>query len=387
MREHNSHRFSTRVRHVWLLAGLLAVAAAAPAQTLSDVMREQVVMVKKGEGFTSVELETTIYRPPGQGPFPVIVINHGKAAGNPSFQLRAKYEVAAREFLQRGYLVVIPMRQGFSRSSGSYIGGGCNVESNGRVQAEDVLATLSYLKTLPDADLTRVLIVGQSHGGLTTMAFGTLNHPGVRGLINFAGGLRQDSCAAWEFTLIRAFGAYGKETRLPSLWFYGDNDSYWQPWLYRDMHQSYVNAGGRARLVAFGRFGTDAHGLFSSRSGPPVWLPEVEKFLIELELPYQKIHKIPLAAHETPVPAPTGFAAEEDEKALPYVKQTGRDGYQKYRGSDAPKAFAVSQTGAWAFSAARPDAMKRALERCNQSAKNDKCRLYAVDDEVVWVQE
>lgn len=384
----NSHyRTNTWHRPAWVLVGLLVMSFTVPAQTLSDIMREQVVMVKKGEGISSAELETTLYRPPGPGPFPVIVINHGKAPGDPRFQSRAKYEVAAREFLQRNYMVAIPMRQGFSKSSGLYVGGGCNVESNGRVQAEDVLTILNYLKTLPDADMTRVLIVGQSHGGLTTMAFGTLNHPGVRGLINFAGGLRQESCAAWEFTLIRALGAYGKETRLPSLWFYGDNDSYWQPWLYRDMHQNYVNAGGQVRLVAFGRFGTDAHGLFSSRSGPPIWLPEVEKFLIELELPYQKIHKIPVASHEVPVPTPTGFAAEDDEKAVPYVKQTGREGYQKYRGSDAPKAFAISQTGAWGFSVARPDAMKQALDRCSQHAKDRKCRLYAVDDEVVWVKE
>lgn len=387
MKTHSNLGFIARLGQAGLLAGLLLASVAVPGQTLAEAMREQVLMVKKGEGFTSVELETTLYRPPGPGPFPVIIINHGKAPGNPAFQERARYEVAAREFLQRNYMVVVPMRQGFSKSSGSYIGGGCNVESNGRVQAEDVSATLSFLKTLPEADLTRIVIVGQSHGGLTTMAFGTVNHPGVQGLINFAGGLRQDNCTAWEFTLIRAFGAYARETRLPSLWFYGDNDSYWQPWLYREMHQSYVNAGGQARLVAYGNFGSDAHGLFSSRSGTPIWLPQVEKFLAELDLPHQVVHKIPVAVHELPVPASTGFAAGNDEKALPHVKQGGRDGYLKYMSSDAPKAFAISQTGAWAFSTARPDAMKRALDRCNQTAKDGKCRLYAVDDEVVWVKE
>lgn len=387
MDHHENHRSGTRRWSAGLLLGLLLTSVAVPAQTLSEALREQVVMLAKGEGLVSTQLETTVYRPPGPGPFPVVVINHGKAPGDPAFQPRAKYEVAAREFLQRNYMVVIPMRQGFSKSTGLYVGGGCNVESNGRVQAEDVRTTLNYLKTLPDADMTRVLVVGQSHGGLTTMAFGTLNYPGVRGLINFAGGLRQESCAAWEFTLIRAFSAYAKETRLPSLWFYGDNDSYWQPWLYQEMHQNYVKAGGHARLVAFGRFGTDAHGLFSSRNGPPVWMPEVEKFLGELDLPQQKIHKIPVAVHDMPTPAPTGFASGDDEKAVPYIRQSGREGYLKYRGSDMPKAFAVSPAGAWAYSAARPDAMKQAVDRCNQHAKDRGCRLYAVDDEVVWVKE
>jgi dienelactone hydrolase len=89
------------------------------------------------------------------------------------------------------------MRQGFSKSTGSYIGVGCNVQSNGRVQADDVATILAYLKALPDADTSRVLVVEQSPGGLTTLAFGTRNEPGVQGLVNFAGGLRQDDCAGW----------------------------------------------------------------------------------------------------------------------------------------------------------------------------------------------
>ncbi len=377
-------RLRTCVLLVALAAGLVPTGS---AQGLNEALREQVVMVRKGEGLRSTELETTIYRPPGGGPFPVVIINHGKAPGDPRFQARARYEIPGREFVQRGYMVVSPMRQGFSRSTGSYIGGGCNVESNGRVQAEDVTATLAFLKTVPDADLSRVVVVGQSHGGLTTMAFGTLNHPGVRGLVNFAGGLRQDSCVGWESTLARALGTYAGETRVPSLWFYGDNDSYWPTWLYREMHQQYVAAGGKARLVAFGNFGSDAHSLFGGRGGLAIWVPEVEVFLRELGLPASKVHRIALAAHEAPVPAATGFAPHEDEKALPHVKQIGRDGYLKYLEGDGPKAFAISPKGAWAYVVARANAMSAALERCNQHAKDGSCRLYGVDDNVVWVKE
>lgn len=156
---------------------------------LNAALREQVLMVRK-PGLLGTELQTTIYRPPGAGPFPVVLINHGKSPGNPHFQPRQRYERQAREFLQRGYMVLVPMRQGFAQSTGSYIGSGCNVEGNGLAQAEDVRAVLEYLKTQPDADLGRILVVGQSHGGLTTLAFGTFHYPGVRGLVNFAGGLR-----------------------------------------------------------------------------------------------------------------------------------------------------------------------------------------------------
>lgn len=380
-----------RVQYKALLLALFTAGTAAAqtqatqtTQTLSEPLGEQVVMVPKGAGRDAIALETTIFRPPGTGPFPVVVMNHGKAEGDARLQGRARYVLAAREFLQRGYLVVVPMRQGFSKSGGTYIASRCDPEANGRAQAQDIVATLAYLKTQRDADLSRIVVVGQSHGGLTTMAFGTLNYPGVKGLINFAGGLRAVSCVGWETRLASAFGAYGKDVQVPSLWFYGDNDSYWQPWLYREMHQNYVQGGGQARLVAFGKFGEDAHGLLGARLGVPIWLPEVEKFLGELKLPTRKLHSLALVAHDTPPPAATGFAASQDEKVLPNVKQPARDGYLKYLSAEEPKAFAISPKGAWAYVTGRANAMTLALERCNGFAKENTCQLYAVDETVVW---
>lgn len=286
-------------RNALLLAWFAASAATSQAETLNQFLGEQIVQVPtQNRSRVAINLETTLYRPPGTGPFPVVIINHGKAKGASRLQDRSRYVWAAREFLERGYMVVLPMRQGFANSGGTYIASHCNAETNGRIHAQDVLATLAYLKTQPDADLSRVVVIGQSQGGLVTMAFGTLNYPGVRGLINFVGGLRAKSCTSWEGGLISAFAAYGRETKTPSLWFYGDNDSYWKPWLYREMHQRYVQAGGPARLVAFGKFEDDAHNLFGARRGVPVWLPEVEKFLGELKLPTRKLHKIPLTAND-----------------------------------------------------------------------------------------
>lgn len=373
---------------VLLMASLFAGACPTWAQApLNIALREQIVTVPKGSGLTLLELEATLFKPPGAGPFPVVVLNHGKSPGDAHFQDRARYEAQVREFVQRDYLVIIPMRQGFSKSGGSYMASGCNVEGNGRSQAQDVLATLQYLKTVPEADLSRVLVAGQSHGGLTTMAFGELAYPGVQGLINFAGGLRQENCAGWESGLASAMGAFGRKTTVPSLWFYGDNDSYWQPWLYREMHQRYTESGARARLVAYGAFGSDAHAMFSSRAGLAIWVPEVERFLVELGLPSQKRHQIALMAHAQAVPAATAWAAREDDKAVPFVGQTGRDGYLKFLELDAPKAFAISPKGVWSYIWGRANAMTVALERCNQRAKEPSCRLYAVDDHVVWNKE
>jgi dienelactone hydrolase len=291
-----------------LMAFCMAGIAAPPAlaQALNTSLNEQVVMIAKKTGIFSTELETTLYKPDGDGPFPVVVINHGKAYGDPKFQARYRAGSAARYFMSRGYVVVVPMRRGFSKSTGSYIGGGCNVESNGVAQAEDVRDVLDYMTAQPYVDNNKILIAGQSHGGWTTLAFGSLNYPGVKGLVNFAGGLRQDNCAGWESTLARAAGSYGEATRLPSLWFYGDNDSYFSVSTYSDMFKRYSAAGGPARLVAFGVFGSDSHAMFGSPDGLRIWQPEMTAFLKEIGLPaepqaaFAKYHGGPVSSPATP---------------------------------------------------------------------------------------
>ncbi len=41
-------------------------------------MNEKVIMVLVNSRQDRIELETTIFKPDGDGPFPLVVINHGK---------------------------------------------------------------------------------------------------------------------------------------------------------------------------------------------------------------------------------------------------------------------------------------------------------------------
>jgi len=368
-----------------IATALLVLAACAGTRAQAAPLPETVEMIRKGSGLFATELETTLYRPDGPGPFPIVVINHGKGPGNPRFQGRYRPVVAARYFLARGYAVVVPMRQGFARSSGSYIQGGCNVESNGRVQAEDVGAALDHVVAQPWADKDRILVVGQSHGGWTTLAFGAVGYPGVRGLIDFAGGLRQEDCTGWRLGLIGGAADYGAKTRVPSLWFYGDNDSYFDPSVWQGMHQRYVAAGGPARLVAFGTFGSDAHMLFGSPAGASVWQPEVTKFLREIGLPAEPTADA--ARYERP-PAPpaSGYATVDQLDRLPVQAEDARRDYRTFLAKESPRAFAVGQggSGSWGYAWGNDDSPDLALAHCARRAPAGGCRLYAVDGAVVW---
>ncbi len=377
-----------KVIRILLALRLLACSGlllAQPAE-FNDSVNEAVIRIPK-PGLFSVELETTIYKPDGAGPFPIALINHGKALGDPRFQSRYQPILAVRYFMQRGYAVVVPMRQGFSKSGGSYIGAGCNVQSNGQVQATDVKAVLDHVTSQTWADKERIVVLGQSHGGWTTLAFGTQNYPGVKALVNFAGGLRQPNCVNWEGGLARAAADYGKETSVPSLWFYGDNDSYFSIDTFQAMFERYNATGGQAKLLAFGKFGADAHSMFGSRAGGPIWQPPVSRLLAAVGLPsepqaeFAKYKMLGL----TPIPPKTSFAMLEDESKLPHVKESGRSGYRIYLTKPVPRAFAIGPKGGWAWSDGGEDPLKRALDNCKRSAQTE-CKLYSVDDDVVWVE-
>lgn len=364
---------------IFLAAILLPVShlyASDAQEPMNLALNEQVFFVKNSYGIFSTSLETTLFKPDGDGPFPVVVINHGKAEGNPRFQKRARYLVAGRELVRRGYVVVMPMRGGFSNSTGNYIGSGCNFESNGREQAEDVRAVLDHVTKLPFVDPQRIVVMGQSHGGLTTTAFGIQPYPGVLGLINFAGGLRYTSCVGWEANLVRAFEAYGAKNRYPMLWFYGDNDSYFSRPLVDRIYAAYTASGGQAKLVAFGNFKGDAHTLFADQDGLKIWWPEVRAFLRELNLPTELLPRPSRSDH------PEVQRLIEAERVLDsFASPSCRSLFAYFIDVDSPRAYAISSDGKNCGYARGKDVGDRALRFC-QKNQVEPCQLYVHENSV-----
>jgi dienelactone hydrolase len=357
---------------VKLLRLLLVLGACLAQAAGAATLRDESVMVPKGHGLFHVELETHIYAPPGDGPFPLVVINHGKEFGDPHFQQSADYYGQALEFVRRGYAVIVPMREGFAKSGGTYRSDSCNDEDDGLTGAADVLAAIDYAKHLPYVDPTRIVVIGQSHGGLATMALGSLNPPGVVALINFAGGLHFLNCPGSERSLVEAFGAYGKTARMPSLWMYGDNDSLFPPPLVKRMLTAYEDAGGHAQFIDYGTFGSDGHIMFSQYNGMPIWLPAVSRFLTSLGLPFEV--RYDLRAH-------TDGPDIEDVDAVPYLKPAGREGYRRFLWYAPPRAFALSPDGHWAYRFGE-NAGQQALAECARIG-GAHCELYAVGQELV----
>ncbi len=350
------------------------------AAGLDEQLNEQVVMVPAVSGTDSVQLETTIFKPPGTGPFPILVMNHGKALGDPHRQPRDRFVVISREFVKHGYAVVIPMRKGFAHSTGTYVERHCDMASNAQMQAEDLQSVLNYIGTQSWADKDRVVVAGQSYGGLATMAFGTRGFPGVKGLINFAGGLKiHGGSCRWQNSLVNAFADFGKNTMVPSLWFYCENDSHFDPDLARRMHAAYTQAGGNAQLVTFGQFKKDAHSMSSSWDGVKIWWPETQRFLQAIGMPTEQV----LALDDNARLQKTDYATVDNVDAVPHLRDSGREAYRTFLGKSLPRAFAISPSGAWSWAEDGDDPVEQVMANCQRSS-GTPCKLYAVNDYVVW---
>jgi pimeloyl-ACP methyl ester carboxylesterase len=137
--------------------------------------------------------ETTVYRPSGPGPFPLVTINHGKprpGATDPS-AMRPGFGAAAHWFVDRGFAVAAPMRRGYGRSSGpiSDTAGPCSDRdyfATALQTAAEMEGVVAYLQNQSFADRHRVVVVGQSYGGLGALGVAYDKPEGVIGIVNFA---------------------------------------------------------------------------------------------------------------------------------------------------------------------------------------------------------
>jgi len=67
-----------------------------------------------------------------------------------------------------------------------------------------------------DIDTSKVVVIGPSQGDITSVALGERNLHGVLGIVNFAGGSRNERCGGWQNELVDAFKVYGADDFL--LW-------------------------------------------------------------------------------------------------------------------------------------------------------------------------
>lgn len=366
---------------------LLFVAIGARAQDaglnprlVPDAPLNEKVLRLPGDPGRPVSIEVTLFTPTGAGPFPLAVMNHGanNVSANNHGQ-RYRYTYSAYYFLSRGYAVALPMARGFAESSGRLVSHGCALDLVGLENAQDLSGVIDALGRQPGIDVSRIIVAGQSFGGWTTLALGTMAVPGVRGLVAFSPALRASDCLTQDHAMVAGARTFGASAKLPSLWFYGDNDTVMPTPTWHSVFDAYTRAGGRAELVSIGPFMKDSHQMLSYPESLAIWAPRVDAFLAHVGLPAAEVHPEYLP---TPVPPPSQYAALNDVGAVPNLSDKGREAYRTFLALSPPRAFVVAPNGVSATSEGGFDPLGRALANCRKAGFT--CRPYAVDGNVVW---
>jgi dienelactone hydrolase len=266
---------------------------AVPSVPLDERVIHIPMTIRRPSGMQYLALEATLYQPAGSGPFPLVVMSHGtpRELRQRRGLGRLRFNAQSWEFVSMGFAVVIPMRRGYGDSEGSYAEeeGFCDralFYEAGMESAKDLLATVQYLSSQPFIDPHRIVLVGHSSGGFASLALASQGLPGLVGVISFGGGrgsMKEKNCS--PANLVAACARFGRTTRVPTLWIYAENDTYFPPWLAREMCEAYRQAGGQAQLVMLPAFAEEGHFLFSDVRGLDQWRPVVNRFLNTLGFP------------------------------------------------------------------------------------------------------
>lgn len=232
-----------------------------------------------------LRIEAYVYRPAGNGPFPVVIYNHGSRKGYEREERPMAFvgTMLARE----GYIVVVPERRGYGKSDGptfaEEVGTDVGVRMIARLEAEadDVLAAIGYTTKMEGANAYSRGLIGYSQGGSVSIRVARLR-PDVSALVDQAGG-----SLTWPRSpdLRRALTSWASAIKVPVFCVDAENDAT------TDAVKSVCDAAHRAgvetRTTIYPAFTpasnpeniAPGHLIFAPGEGVAVWRKDLLDFL------------------------------------------------------------------------------------------------------------
>ena len=232
-----------------------------------------------------IKLEGTLYKPKGTGPFPLVILNHGSTDnGNIPATTTFKWQWTSNFFVERGFVVLAPMRRGRGASEGDtslsepYTSCGYSENVFGVNSAiEDLDHVVAYAKTQPYIDLSRIVIGGVSRGGLLSVAYASKRPDlAIKGTVNFVGGWSNYRCDGVNEKL---FQDAGEGSKIPSLWVYGEKDSNYSDDAIRAYFQIFQKGNPNATFRMHANVPQDGHNVSLYAR---FWATDLNAFLKQL---------------------------------------------------------------------------------------------------------
>jgi dienelactone hydrolase len=222
------------------------------------------------------EMPLTVFRPPGLGPFPVVILSHGRPSLTQRPRMgRVKLSSVSTTLLGMGLVVLVPTRIGYGIAAGPDPDFTVSCEQP-RYQeafsavADQIEAAVAYARGLPYVDPEKVFLIGHSVGGGGTVAAAVRNLPGVRAAVAFnsaAGGRPQshpgEPCSPQA--LQSAFMKFGSmHSNVPTLWIQTEGDRTISMAHARAWFNAFVGSGGQGEFQVYPAFREDSHDWFTN---------------------------------------------------------------------------------------------------------------------------
>jgi dienelactone hydrolase len=235
-----------------------------------------------------------LFRPPGDGPFPLAVIAHASTQNvlRRAQMPQPEYRALAVWLVARGFAVLVPERLGHGATGGKYLEdqGGCDeadYAKAGRATADEIAAAAGLVRKQPFIRPEGMVVVGHSAGAWGALALASEDQKDIAAIIAFApgrGGHANDApnqvCA--PHTLLSAASEFGKAARVKVTWLVAANDSYFSPALSRQLADAFRNAGGKVDFRTLPAHGSEGHWLPETEGGVKLAGPELDRALRSL---------------------------------------------------------------------------------------------------------
>jgi dienelactone hydrolase len=239
----------------------------------------------------AIASHAVLFRPPGNGPFPLAVIAHASTQNvlRRAQMPQPEYRALAAWLVARGFAVLVPERPGHGATGGKYLEdqGGCDeadYAKSARVTADEIAAAAGFLRRQSFIRADGTIVVGHSAGAWGALALAGEDPNNIAAIIAFApgrGGHANDMpnrvCA--PHTLIAAANEFGNASRMKVTWLVAANDSYFPPAFSREMVDAFRKGGGKADFHVLPATGSEGHWLVETEAGVKLASPDLARAL------------------------------------------------------------------------------------------------------------
>lgn len=253
----------------------------------------QTVVVQSG----TLHLRAYLWKPPGSGPFPAVLFNHGRSDtaqihwDNAKLTLAECAERIGPVFARHGYVVLYLFRRGEGPSAdqGQFIGdlfdreaAAHGEDARNHLQVTllktdhlaDATAGFNFLKSLPEVNPQRIAVVGHSFGGQLTLLMAG-GEPSIRAFVAFgpaAGAWRRS--AELRDTLIASM----RDASAPIMLIHPENDYDTAPGKALSAELDRLHKPNLLKLYpSIGQSASEGHNFLYTNV--PIWEPDVFQFL------------------------------------------------------------------------------------------------------------